>query len=419
MLPGFRLLVVCLLPFAAVMPARSADAPRVWAAEEITPVTAERVMQIPERERAAWLEYLTQSAAIARQVPAVAKAEFSPAQPVQSGPGARHARGLKLDSPAEWYGSEQARVVADHVVTWQTGAGAWTKGNDYSIERPRATSSPDDVWSRGTFDNDATTTELRFLARVIAAAGDDARANAWRDAFVRGVTYIFNAQYPNGGFPQIYPLAGGYHDAITYNDNGMGRVLDLLGSVSAGTSPFGFVPPEIRTEAGRRFARGISCVVASQIVESSGRRTGWCQQHDALTLKPCPARNFEPIAVTTQESVYLVALLMKLPNPTPDVRRAVDSAVAWLKKVQLKDIIWTRENGVGIVRHSPGAKPLWSRLYEVGTDKPIFGDRDHTIHYDVNEISEERRRGYAWYNDSAESVLEKYPAWQQKHPGSL
>ena len=38
------------------------------------------------------------------------------------------------------------------------------------------------------------------------------RARPWRAAFQRGLEYIFAAQYPNGGFPQIYPLAGGYHD---------------------------------------------------------------------------------------------------------------------------------------------------------------------------------------------------------------
>ena len=45
-----------------------------------------------------------------------------------------------------------------------------------------------------------------------------------------------------------------------------------------------------------------------------------------------------------------------------------------------------------------GAGPIWARYYQIGTDKPIFGDRDKTIHDDVNELSLERRNGYSWFN---------------------
>ncbi len=40
-------------------------------------------------------------------------------------------------------------------------------------------------------------------------------------------------------------------------------------------------------------------------------------------------------------------------------------------------------------------QPLWPRYDQIGTDKPIFGDRDKTIRDDVNEISRERRNGYS------------------------
>jgi hypothetical protein len=40
-----------------------------------------------------------------------------------------------------------------------------------------------------------------------------------------------------------------------------------------------------------------------------------------------------------------------------------------------------------------------ARLYELETDRPVFGDRDRTIHNAVEEISPERRNGYGWYGD--------------------
>jgi PelA/Pel-15E family pectate lyase len=33
------------------------------------------------------------------------------------------------------------------------------------------------------------------------------------------VRYLLAAQFPNGGWPQVWPLEGGYHDAVTFNDN--------------------------------------------------------------------------------------------------------------------------------------------------------------------------------------------------------
>ena len=52
----------------------------------------------------------------------------------------------------------------------------------------------------------------------------------------------------------------------------------------------------------------------------------------------------------------------------------------------------------------------------IGTDKPIFGDRDKTIHDDVNELSLERRNGYFWFNSEGIATLNEYKTWAQAHP---
>ena len=66
-----------------------------------------------------------------------------------------------------------------------------------------------------TLDNNSTTSELRFLA----LAGDVAPDPRYRAAFLRGLEYLHAAQFPNGCWPQVYPLQGGYHDAATFNDD--------------------------------------------------------------------------------------------------------------------------------------------------------------------------------------------------------
>ena len=64
----------------------------------------------------------------------------------------------------------------------------------------------------------------------------------------------------------------------------------------------------------------------------------------------------------------------------------------------------------------PAAGPLWARYYQIGTDQPLFGDRDKSIHDDVSEISKERRNGYSWFNDSPANALKSYAKWAAKHP---
>ena len=79
--------------------------------------------------------------------------------------------------------------------------------------------------------------------------------------------------------------------------------------------------------------------------------------------------------------------------------------------------IWQRDaDGQRRLVPQPGSGPTWARYYEIGTDRPIFGDRDKTIHDKLEEISRERQRGYAWYRDTPKRALEEYAVWSKTHP---
>ena len=62
------------------------------------------------------------------------------------------------------------------------------------------------------------------------------------------------------------------------------------------------------------------------------------------------------------------------------------------------------------------SSPLWARYYEIGSDRPIFGDRDKTIHDVVDEISRERRDSYAWFSDGPNEALKQFVKWSEAHP---
>lgn len=404
----------------AVKVAWCADAPKPWPPDAFRPVTAERIARLPEPEQSAWRRYLARSQDLSRSEKEADLVDHSPTTRVGGAPlGASYSRGLRVRAPAEWFTREEARKVADHVVTWQTAAGGWVKGGDYTRNK-QPTDNHHDMWSFGTFDNNSTVFELQYLAKVLHGVSADAstetvaRARAWRGSFERGIGYILAAQFPNGGFPQIYPLAGGYHDAITFNDDAMVHILALLRDVAGRRSEYSFVSPDTAAQARSALERGIQCVLATQVRDASGRLTIWGQQHDAIDLTPCAARNFEPVSLCSSESVGLVEFLMSLPAPPAAVVAAVDAAVAWFPSRALHDVAWDRRapEGTGLASR-PGAPLLWARFYELGTDKPVFGERDRLVHYTPAELTLERRNGYGWFNDRPAGLAPLYAKWKQ------
>src|SRR5205085_4298844 len=100
----------------------------------------------------------------------------------------------------------------------------------------------------GTFDNGATTGELRFLTRALGATNEP----RYRRAIVNGIDHILQAQYPTGGWPQRYPPVEGYQRHITFNDNSMVRILKLLREV-AESPDYAFLEKDRRAAAKTEF----------------------------------------------------------------------------------------------------------------------------------------------------------------------
>jgi PelA/Pel-15E family pectate lyase len=400
-------------------------------------ITAARVALLPGKDRAAWTAYLERSQRQMQIDRATLAAERAggpePALPKEG----FSARTMPLNRDAEWYGTIEARHVADVIVSFQTPAGGWSKNLDMSgAPRARGQSYTTDNLSKhpgaddfdtpkdaqwnyvGTLDNDATNTELRFLARI-SGATPDAEGAAYRAGFLRGVRYLLAAQLPNGGWPQVWPLEGGYHDAITFNDNAVTESAATLTAVAAGAGDYAFVPAELRREAAAGAARALECILATQVMVK-GRRTVWAQQHDALTLAPVAGRNYEPAALSSGESSDVLLYLMHLPHPSPAVIAAVDAGVTWLKAAAITGQQWVGGRGSAGGRHleaKAGAAPIWARFYSIESGLPVFGDRDKTIHDNVNELSLERRNGYAWYGAGPQRALDACAAWSRSHGG--
>lgn len=323
-----------------------------------------------------------------------------------------------LAKPTAFFSTPEAARVGENLLLWQRANGGWPKDLDMVLPlspAQRAMLLRRRDRSDTTIDNGATTTQVRFLARLFATARDE----RFRAGALRGLDYLLAAQYPNGGWPQFFPLKGDYSRHVTFNDDATARTMELLDDVARGKAPFAWADGALRARAREAFASGVRCIVASQVVVD-GTRTAWCAQHDEVTLEPRPARKFEPVSLSGSESVGLVELLMRVEKPGPDVIASVDAAVAWLSSVTIRGLRVERRTAADgstdtVAVPDPDAPPLWARFYEIGTNRPIFTGRDAVVRYRLEEIERERRVGYAWYVTRPARLLEKdYPAWKAR-----
>lgn len=291
--------------------------------------------------------------------------------------------GSILKNSDSWFGSSDGIALADEIVKYQNSDGGWRKD---------MTGSSSGSWGKSTIDNDTTTSQIIVLAKVYKQTNN----SKYLTACQKGIDLLLNGQYSNGGWPQIFNDAGTYHAHITYNDGAMINVMKILTDVSKKSGNFTFIDSTRASRARTAVEKGIDCILKTQIVVN-GVKTAWCQQHDENTLKPTTGRSYELPSNSGSESVSIVYYLKTISNPSPEVTDSINSAIAWMKKVQILGIKVVDTGDDRVVVSDPSAPPIWARFYEIGTDRPIFVDRDGSKHYNMSEISQERRTGYSWY----------------------
>ena len=164
----------------------------------------------------------------------------------------------------------------------------------------------------------------------------------------------------------------------------MVNTLNILRDISASVAPYtDMIDKATALRIDSAFAKGIECILATQIRDADGNLTVWCQQHDRETLLPAPARSYELPSYCSSESVGIVRLLMSLPAPDARVREAVHGAMRWFDAHKL--------TGVRLERH--------------------YGDGGDTRLVSLEEIGHERRNGYGWYNRAPLDLYPLYAEW--------
>jgi PelA/Pel-15E family pectate lyase len=255
-----------------------------------------------------------------------------------------------------------------------------------------------------TFDDNTSQSALRFLMALADTARDsqDARVQAVRQARDYGLRKLLEAQFPNGGwpqrwdgkprdpaqfpavkatFPKSYPREHpkeNYFAHYTLNDGAQRDCILTLLEAHRRTG---------RAEYLAAARRGADFFLLAQLPEP---QPVWAQQYNAR-MEPAWARAFEPPSVTAGESAGVVRTLVDLYLELGDQRYldAVPPAIAWFQRSAI-------------------APNRWARLYELHTNKPIYGDRDGKIYYRLQDISQERQKGYGWEGDFGIPRVIKY-----------
>jgi PelA/Pel-15E family pectate lyase len=318
-------------------------------------------------------------------------------------------------------------AVADNMVVYQRAWGGWPKHiNEVKIDynKPLFEEQKHDIIADSlhpdcTIDNGATVKEIRYLADAYKKYKNPAYVNAVN----KGIRYLLKAQYPVGGWPQFYPDSSLYRSQITYNDDAMVNVLNLLFDATHGLNNMDVVDASYQPAMKNAIDRGVNCILLTQI-KVSGKLTAWCAQYNHKTLKPEMARKFELASLSGSESVGIVEFLMRLENPSKEVKQAIAAAVDWFNKVKITGYNFvtvqdpSQPKGVDRVLKADPSSTIWARFYEIQTNEPFFSGRDSVKKKKVSEIEYERRTGYAWYGTWPKKLLEQdYPEWLKKHQG--
>ena len=322
------------------------------------------------------------------------------------------------------YKPDQLTEIADNIILFQKTNGGWAK--NYDVFAILTDAQKDSVKASAgvlntTFDNGSTFNHIAALSNVYTVT----KVDKYKFAAIKGLKYIIQSQYKNGGWPQYYPLESNYSSHITFNDGAMVGIMVILKDIHDGKPQYAFIDDIQRKSLDKAYLKGLDCILKTQI-NDAGKPTAWCQQYDEVSLKPAWARKFEPASICNKESADLVLFLMSIDHPDQKVIAAVQNAVCWfqdskiyntrVKTIPAERTITPFRVSVSdrIIVSDTTAPPIWTRYYELKTHRPIFCNRDSKIVYSLAEVARERRDGYGWYVYDPQKVLDLYFEWKSK-----
>jgi PelA/Pel-15E family pectate lyase len=282
-----------------------------------------------------------------------------------------------------------ARDAADALVAGQISTGGWHYFIDFDPAGIRdwyASSASKFLfgmeeyrhyYGNATFDDRVTQDAALFLLRFYELTQED----AYREPLLRAMDFILQSQYPNGGWPQRFPVRDEYaHDGfpdytgfLTLNDGAMEATLELL---LAAHETLG---DDRYFDAARR---GIDALIAMQGPKG---QACWAEQYGP-DMQPIAARTHEPAGYVVRESIGVMNLLARFYLVTGEERylEPIPACLDWFDRIN---------------RESAEEKYPKPRYWEPGTNRPLYVVR-------TNDVTPEGYGIFLWTTDPSETRCE-------------
>jgi PelA/Pel-15E family pectate lyase len=260
---------------------------------------------------------------------------------------------------------EAARKAADALIFGQHPLGGWHYFVDfdpaglpqwYENSASKFTYGYEEYrhyYGNATNDDQVTSDAAEFLLRYYRTTLDP----AYRTPVLKALDFVLQAQYPNGGWPQRYPLRYEFaHDGLpdytsyyTLNDGAMQGYIELLVKAYQALGDARYF------EAARR---GVDFLIAVQGPEG---QAAWAEQY-GMDMKPVASRTHEPRGYVVRESRDAIRVLQMFYALTGDPRylNPIPGCLAWFERVNREAIELKR----------PPA-----RYWEPGSNLPVYNVR--------------------------------------------
>jgi hypothetical protein len=229
-------------------------------------------------------------------------------------------------------------------------------------------------YGNATFDDRVTADAALFLLRFYRLTHEA----AYREPVLKSLDFVLKAQFPNGAWPQRFPLRYEFaHDGLpdytsfyTLNDGATQGIIELLLTAYETLG-------DVRYYESAR--RGVDVLIAMQGPQA---QAAWAEQHGP-DLRPIAARTHEPAGYVVRESHMAISMLEELYLRTGDPRylAPIPRCLDWYERIN---------------REIAAAKYPVPRYWEPGTNKPIYVVRTH-------ELNPEGYGKYIWTTDPAKT----------------
>lgn len=207
-------------------------------------------------------------------------------------------------------------------------------------------------YGNATFDDAGTAESSQFLLRLYAEKQD----KRFKPALDKALQFVLDSQYPNGGWPQRFPLKSDFQNHghadytgyITFNDDVAGENIKFLIMVWQTLGDPRALPA---------INKAMDCFV---ICQQPQPQPAWGLQHHVDTLKPAAARSYEPEAFASHTTGANIAACMDFYELTGDPKylARLGEALDWLDSIKLPQEI---QKG----------RP-YPTFIEIGTGKPLY-----------------------------------------------